>query len=83
MTFQTPTSMASRAGLVGPGTPGMMMTPEFPVSPLSLTVQEHGRLADWAQMQGFNNFDFQPFPEQFLGDFFNLNVPESWPFNGV
>lgn len=31
MTFQTPTSMASRAGLVGPSTPGMMMTQDFPV----------------------------------------------------
>jgi hypothetical protein len=35
-------------------------------------------------MQSFpTNFDFQPFPEQFLGDFFNLNVPETWPFTGV
>ncbi|CAI4217155.1 unnamed protein product [Parascedosporium putredinis] len=65
MTFQAATALGARAGLVGPTTPGMMMTPDFP-------------------LQSFpNNFDFQPFPEQFLGDFFNLNVPETWPFNGV
>lgn len=77
----------SGGGMVG--TPGMMMHADFPVSvPLqaraAFPMLGGGPRTDphegGAQtMQQFNNFDFQPFPEQVLGDFFNF-MPESWPF---
>lgn len=78
----------SGPGMVG--TPGMMMHADFPVSvflPAHAAVSKQGQEArtdsyegGGQAMQPFgNNFDFQPFPEQVLGDFFNF-MPESWPF---
>lgn len=66
------------------GTPGMMMHADFPVGspPVYRPRAAGAESANYVKtMQAFgnNNLDFQPFPEQVLGDFFNF-MPESWPF---
>ncbi|SPO04277.1 uncharacterized protein DNG_06960 [Cephalotrichum gorgonifer] len=56
----------SMVGTPGVGTPG--------VGTPGMMMQ-----ADFPMQQFGNNFEFQPFPEQVLGDFFNF-MPETWPF---